>query len=1332
MKRWILFCSLFAFGLSVYFVVILMNQAQVVTAASDPTPAPPEKVEEITDAIFESLSNRREALPAAAINDTRVDNVAVSGSDKWATAWLVPQDASTGADVPTEPGLAILRRQGDSWDVAMPGDLRWESWLESAPEDMFPEGEREYWMMINARYAAAIPSAPVGGYLLPWEGGLQGNLTGSLVHDSYIPSCNSHYGFDFTITNPSTGRGGLFEIHAAKAGTVWKFRDDLPTGSTTTPGNYMVIQDTTTTPTTYVLYLHLAQSSIPAQFKQFGVYVQQGDIIGVADDTGASSGHHLHFHVHTAPDSYWGRAVDITFDDVDINGGRPRMRFIPGNQSWDDFLYCNNWCGFDDICQGYRSHYISGNTGRTDFGMPTGELTAPEIGTEATAHTVTLQGTATDAESGLRSVQLMASYSGAWHEIGPALTAMPFSYEWDMCQSGTPDGLIAVAMRITDNQNNVANEVGQRYISKSFACASELPPCTPGPQEVALYTKPDYGGSCVRFGVGEYPLNLNLVGMAEQTASLQVGSEAMVTMFADENFSGRAETFISDVSNLQGNLVGTGALSSLKVMLRGSPPQVPNSLWPNAININQFDSLSLYWENEGETLEYQARLSTPAGLYYTSSWSTEPFWLLGNGLDGVSFVSGAYLWDVRARNATGVSDWSIPYFFMVQDDNTSAPATVSAPFTDDFETENDDWRSSGLWHRSTAPVTSHSGSYYWWFGADDAGNMNYFSAKSGDLTSQPIVIPSAPTYYLRFWYRYQTEGDGTFWDQRWVQISMDGGPFQNVHQLFGEVMLPSNPPENYLNTWLQSPALDLSAYAGHTIRVRFNFDTVDPSGTRSDNDFEGWFIDDMSITSTAPVVCADAGEPNNLPTQATELGVAPAQIKSVICPNGDKDYYSFTGQVGDWVTIDVTAKPTSSLDSYMYLLDVDGTSVLAENDDQVFLVNLDSYIEYRLRRSGTYYIKIRPWSYPKTGGSNYFYTIDFSKDSTPQGISLLSPVDNGYLDLGTARLQASVDESASGIQKVEFFWHSDDWSILEWTSLGMGVRDGSQWVLDINPAMFVGMQKMAFYVEMTDNSGNVVGDVSWNVSLDQVAPTTALSPLDAQQDSTAFLLTWTAADMGVGLSSYEIQHSIDSQAWADWQTLTTPAITQLWYVGEPGSVVSFRMRGNDLAGNVEDYPFDPEVTTTIPAVEILCATLDAADLVGSDNTFALAQPLALGTSPQEHNFCNPLKIDFKDDEDWVWFDVEAGQTYLIQALPKTPDTSIALYLYAEDSSTLLTQNANGHYGQTSALWWTAQNSGKVYLQARHPNGSVLGSSVSYSLQAMTAIVNNVYLPLLQR
>jgi hypothetical protein len=77
--------------------------------------------------------------------------------------------------------------------------------------------------------------------------------------------------------------------------------------------------------------------------------------------------------------------------------------------------------------------------------------------------------------------------------------------------------------------------------------------------------------------------------------------------------------------------------------------------------------------------------------------------------------------------------------------------------------------------------------------------------------------------------------DAPAWDQKWVQISVDGGPFQDLLQVTGGPM----------NAWHQT-TVDLSPYAGSTVRVRFHFDTFDGAL----NGYRGWYIDDVLIEAS--------------------------------------------------------------------------------------------------------------------------------------------------------------------------------------------------------------------------------------------------------------------------------------------------------------------------------------------------------------------------------------------------------------------------------------------------------------------------------------------------
>jgi hypothetical protein len=78
------------------------------------------------------------------------------------------------------------------------------------------------------------------------------------------------------------------------------------------------------------------------------------------------------------------------------------------------------------------------------------------------------------------------------------------------------------------------------------------------------------------------------------------------------------------------------------------------------------------------------------------------------------------------------------------------------------------------------------------------------------------------------------EVDAPAWDQKRVQVSVDGGPYVDLLQVTGGPMYVWHPIH-----------VDLSAFAGSTIRIRFYFDTLDATL----NGFRGWYVDDVIVAS---------------------------------------------------------------------------------------------------------------------------------------------------------------------------------------------------------------------------------------------------------------------------------------------------------------------------------------------------------------------------------------------------------------------------------------------------------------------------------------------------
>jgi predicted secreted protein len=172
-----------------------------------------------------------------------------------------------------------------------------------------------------------------------------------------------------------------------------------------------------------------------------------------------------------------------------------------------------------------------------------------------------------------------------------------------------------------------------------------------------------------------------------------------------------------------------------------------------------------------------------------------------------------------------------------------------APWSDDMEHGLNEWNADGLWHQVEDGVgpypNSHSPTHSWWYGLDSSGNYDTGAANADALTSPAILIPGdAPNPGLRFWYWYETGGQSTDYDQRWVRISRDGGPFENMIQLSGDEM----------GVW-HLYTVDLSAYRGSQVQLQFYFDTVDSI----ENDYRGWYVDDVEVLSDVPLEVGPVG-----------------------------------------------------------------------------------------------------------------------------------------------------------------------------------------------------------------------------------------------------------------------------------------------------------------------------------------------------------------------------------------------------------------------------------------------------------------------------------------
>lgn len=257
-----------------------------------------------------------------------LDDIHFNESNTQAVLWMAENDPETGETLAREPEivLAVWDEAAGSWNLHLTSDPEFIDFFMTTD---FKDDEIADRFFSDADPKAGPTAVVLGGYKLPWAGGLTKRLTWSVGHTSCNPKYYCTYAFDFAD-------GTMFDLLAAKDGYVYHWRDTCNNGDSGCT-NSITLEDRTTNPWTYQIYLHIAKDSIPESVKIKGVYISQGMKIANVDDTGASTGHHVHFMVveqttlNTCKNYCFGKAVDITFSDVDINwdagtqGGRPRL-----------------------------------------------------------------------------------------------------------------------------------------------------------------------------------------------------------------------------------------------------------------------------------------------------------------------------------------------------------------------------------------------------------------------------------------------------------------------------------------------------------------------------------------------------------------------------------------------------------------------------------------------------------------------------------------------------------------------------------------------------------------------------------------------------------------------------------------------------------------------------------------------------------------------------------------------------------------------------------------------------------------------------------------------
>lgn len=346
-----------------------------------------------------------------------------------------------------------------------------------------------------------------------------------------------------------------------------------------------------------------------------------------------------------------------------------------------------------------------------------------------------------------------------------------------------------------------------------------------------------------------------------------------------------------------------------------------------------------------------------------------------------------------------------------------------------------------------------------------------------------------------------------------------------------------------LTTLLDAPtmaslgAATTSTPAGQTETGGTLFAQVDSTGVVTEPDNT-----DNITPQGAPfcIAAPDGFEGDNDMAEATPLPPNHAQTHN-LHETGDEDWLAvqlIAGQAYTFRTYDLAP----NADTYLYLHDRDGLSLLAASDDNAD--TLASRINWTPDTTGTYYLRVNHWN-PTAGGCATAYTVEFAPDSAPE-TPVLNAIDNPDSD-GAYTVSWTAAAGASGYILHERL-NSGGWAEVYSgpnTSVERTGHSDGEWCYRVRAANGDGVWSAVACTE---------------VGATVEPPTPALASIDNQDGDGAFVVSWTVASGAVG---YTLQERFNG---ATWSAIYSGPYTNANLTGQNDGQWCYRVRAYNDSG----------------------------------------------------------------------------------------------------------------------------------------------------------------------